>query len=527
MYKNFSVVELPGLPFHPDVASAAAWRDRLPVGNTSECCRLMHQTLTMLRTLPLEPRLRLDLLETCRPAIFGLVYAMTVMFVGKPYPLMRSTRRLAFYCLSVHMETAAIYRGLVQSKDFIILFERDERANIVARALDHLGHALLKISQIYEVAPREIWLHAIELYAYAEKNCILDDGAATGQSFPATPRTAFQRMRLFAIAAPWRLGQTAMQLLFERLAPHPVQPSSSEASSSAAGVRFWFESARPSVVIPVLAGVLPPKNHFIWAAGLCSGVRAAFPQAAGDELAPVLPRLGHGPECPEDRESRAVELIFGIKAVAMTLRFLESRRFHSAGTDYWPRLHGLEFNPLDEAVEEKEEEEDEDRLLVTRTDKNPPPAIPDKQTVEIVATELPGYYLANTGEWPLRAGFPVGIGQDDWIRIGVVRGGQPREGRLWHSIEVFGAFPRMVNVRDNDAMDGFRTGFLLDEQESGGGTSLIVPPVRWLCEDTIRVDEFREKKAFRIGRLLEITADFCHFELLGEDARENSRESAD
>lgn len=497
MLEDFSVKELPGLPFRPDVASAKAWLDKLPVGNTVECCRLIYETIFALRVLPLEARLLFELLETCRPAVYGTVYAMTGLYVNKPFPLEPVARKLAVYSYRFHMESALGYLGIVRQGNFIALFDREQRAAVVARAFEHLAHALLKISLIYEPPPKEVWGLATELYVHSCKDCLLDDGVE-----PVTPRAMFQRMLLFVLAAPGRLDQAALQSLFDRLATLP--------GDDRARMRFLFEAARPTIATPAWTGLAdPPLPDFVQAGPLAGGMDSTVPPLEA-ALAPVPPRLGQGLECPEDMEGLPTELYFGFKPVAMTLRFLETRRFQSAGTDYWPRLHRLDFKPLDEI-----DREAEGGWRPFRP--SPLGAIPDKRTVDILPTDRPDYCLADSGQWPLRAGLLVGMDLGEWIRLGTVRGGLMRGGRFWHSIEMLGTFPRLVNVFGNHPQDGPRTGFLLDDRDNQGGLSLIVPPVRWSRGDPVRVDMFREKYRFRIGRLFELTADYCQFELF-EDA---------
>jgi hypothetical protein len=502
--------EIPGLPFNPDPNSATEWLNGLPIQNTAECCRLLFPVVYALRMAPIETRLRVELLETCRPAVLGVVRALAGLFIGRPLPLEPKPRKMASYACAFHLELAETYRERVLARDFIPLFARNERATILSRGLDHLGQVLLRTAQSYELPPKGLWFRAVELYGYAEKHGFLDELVKYALEPSVSPRIAFQRILLFRLAAPGRLDQQAMQRLFDRITAHAGAPEFGEGGGDGQTL-FQFEPQQSDIVMPVVALKPPaPGTHFASGGKLAAPPRTDAGGPPGpEEFARVLPRLGRPLALRDTGGGYRTELAAGFRKVVLALSSREIYRLQGApGADDWPRLHAIEFAPLDDS---------------DREDRKPPSVPedpfgesgPEPGTVEIVPTALPGYHLIDTGSLPFRVGLPVGLSRPgDWLRVGVVRGAQLQGGRIWHSVEILGTFPRLVTVSGENFVGGLRTGLVLDDRENGGEISLIVTPVRWRSGDSVRVEWFRQRESFRIGRLLEINADFCHFALV-------------
>ncbi|MDV3242700.1 MAG: hypothetical protein LOY00_13180, partial [Methylocaldum sp.] len=52
--------------------------------------------------------------------------------------------------------------------------------------------------------------------------------------------------------------------------------------------------------------------------------------------------------------------------------------------------------------------------------------------------------------------------------------------------------------------------------------SLVIPPVKLRCGDTVLVEEQREKNTFRVARLIEANSNFCQIALTTVEAPASS-----
>jgi hypothetical protein len=512
------IQEIPALPFALDAQAATQWLDSLPIGNVRECCRRFYPVLQALNIYPMELRLRFEIFEQCHPVVFGISRGLVPCFMDKPFPLDGKLRKIARLSSRFHLETAMGYRQLVDAEACAEVFTAGERVLIVRRALEHLAYSVLRAAQVYEAPSSSVGPSLLKLYRYAEANGILDDIAPVEREPSVSIRRSFARALLFRLAAPCRLAQADMQRLFDRL----IQTGPVESSpGSKEGVRavFRFDPENMAIVVPV-APPSPetPDPHVLSAEKILPALRASG-SSEHDPLSRVVPRIGGRLPCQDKERGRRVVLGVGLNAIVSMLKEVEFHRSNPGGsTDSWPTLKELGLAPLEGSTDPHTP------ILACRSLAEAVASAEfsqERRMAEIIPTELPGFYLLDSGRWTLRAGLLIGLNSDnEWIQVGVLRGGQMHDGRFWHGFELLGAAPRWARVRHEHehGKHDVRNAILLD---GGAGTgespSLIVEPVKWRNGDGVVVSDLAGKQKVHIAKLIEATPLFQQFALMQAD----------
>lgn len=516
------VQELPPLPFKLDLRSASEWLDRLPLTNIAECCRHLFPMLQLLNVYPMPPRLRFDILEHSRPLVFRLTRSLQPHLAERTYPLDAKTRKIASLSARFHIEAALGYRLLLEDSSSGKVFAVSERTAILRWALENLAHGQLRTAQVFEVPSSSIAPSLQKLYVYALTNYLLDEFVATERERPVTFRELFASFNLFQLAAPGRLSSADMQRLFDRLWFRTgLDNLGLGAGEGGRQVVFWFDPAAVNMLVPALPSASPApdlpyasaeKFVLAWNAELRSGENPP-----SELFNRVWPRLGDRLPCPDNMGRRRVVLIVGFVSVVSMMWGIEARQSapkrRTGPAMVWSGLSGYELAPageFDSGDGRPTKFKGKPRLadLIAAAE-----LADDERTVEVVPTELPGFYLMDSGRWALRAGLLVGLNSDNHhVQLGVLRGGQIRDGRFWHSFELIGDRVRPVRVTGSNGKDDKRNGFILTDH-AGTEASLIVPPGRWRRDDAVTVHLLDGRPVVHLAKLLEATADFCHFAL--------------
>ncbi|MGZ8218467.1 hypothetical protein [Methylomagnum sp.] len=517
------VQELPPLPFKLDLRSASEWLDRLPVSNIRETCRLLFPMLQLLNLYPMAPRLRFDILEHSRPIVFSLTRNLQPHLADRTFPLDSKTRKIATLSARFHLEAAMGYRLLLEDTSFGKVFAASERLAILRWALENLAYGQLRTAQVYEVPSSSASPTLQKLYAYALTNRLLDEFVATERERPATFRELFASAGLFQLAAPGRLAAAEMQRLFDRLwLRGGMDGLGLEADEGGRQAVFWFDPAAATILVPALPSAPPaPDLPYISAEKFVAAWNAATRSGETPEdesFRRVWRRLGERLPCPENMGRRRVVLSVGFVSIVSMLWNIEARQSapkRRTGGVAWSGLGGFELAPTGEFAPQDNRPakfKGRPRLadLVASAE-----LTDEERTVEVVPTEFPGFYLMDSGRLALRAGLLVGLNSDNHhVQLGVLRGGQIRDGRYWHSFELIGDRVRPVRVTGSNGKDDKRNGFIVVDP-AGHSASLIVPPGKWRRDDTVTVYLLDGQPVVHLAKLLEATADFCHF-LLAE-----------
>jgi hypothetical protein len=513
--------EIPALPFALDIQSATDWLDRLPVGNIRECSLQLFPVMQGLNLYPMDPHLRLYILEHCHPVVFSIARGLQPHFVGKPFPLDGKTRKIASLAARIHLEAAQGYQQLVEveTEAFAKPPAGDERLLALWRALEHLAHSLLRSVQVYELPTSSIGASLAKLYRHAHASGLLDETRVEERERTASARSWFTHMALFGLAAAGRLAQEDIQRLFDRLV---LQTASTEIDLGPEDRRgmavFCYEPADIGLLVPAWPDSPPlPDLPAFSAKDFCRLLRAdmkASGQPESDPFGRVLARIGERLPCSDQAGGRRVVMSVGLDATVPMLREVEARRLtKSQLSETWSGRNDLALSPLENLGNA---ELRPPRFVGRRSLTDivaTAETTEDKRSVEVVPTELPGFYLIDSGRWPLRAGLLIGLNSDDHsIQLGVIRAGQIRDGRFWHSLELLGDQVRLARAgKVSAAREDMRDAVLI--YQPGGEIHLLVAPAKWRRDDTVTLRWWGEAEKFRLAQLVEATSDFHQYAL--------------
>jgi hypothetical protein len=513
--------EIPALPFALDIKSATDWLDRLPVANLRECSLQLFPVMQGLNAYRMDPFLRLYILERCHPVIFNITRGLQPHILGKPFPLDAKTKKIASLTTRIHVEAAQGYQQLVEADAFAKPSTGDQRLLALRRALEHLAHGLLRAVQVYELPPGSIETTLARLYRQAQGNGLLDETRLEEQERTASARNWFTKILLFGLAAPGRLPQDGILRLFDRLV---LQRASKELGPDdrLGMVVFCYEPPDTGLLVPAWPDSPPlPDLPALSAKEFCRLLRAdikASGQTADEPLNRILARIGERLPCADHAGGRRVVMSAGLEATVAMLREVEARRVVKAELpDGWG---GADFalSPLESLSGQTPRPPEFIGRRSLADTVAAAEAAEHKRSVEVVPTELPGFYLMDSGRRPLRAGLLIGLNSDNRsVQLGVIRAGQIRDGRFWHSLELLGDQLRPVRAaKANNGREEIREGVLV--LQPGGEIQLMVPPVKWRRDDAVSVRWGGEAGSFRLARLVEATTDFHQYALAATGA---------
>lgn len=507
--------EIPALPFDLNLPSATAWLDALPVGNIRECSRLLFPAMQALHLQPMDAQLRFHILELCHPIVFGLARGIQ-LHLGKRLSQDARTGKIAVLASRIHLETAKGYQHLMETEAFVKSAAGGELPLVLRRALEHLAHSLLRSAQVHEPPPSSVGSSLSELYRFAQSHGLLDETRPEEREQASSARSWFARIALFRLAAPGRLPQEDIQRLFDQLMLH------AGAEEGRGMMVFWHEPADIHLLLPGWPDSPPlPDLPHVSAKEFCQAVRAdlnALEQPESDPLHRLLPRLGERLPCAEHAGQRRVRLSLGFDGLLAMLRTVEARRSTQGSlSEAWASRSDLSLSPLGGSESPEPRPPKFAGRLTLADHVAADQAAEERRSVVVVPTEAPGFSLLDSGRWLLRAGLLAGLNSDDQsVQVGVIRAGQIREGRFWHSWELLGPRLRTVRVaKAGSGRDDFRDGILVSAPE--GEIGLIVAPAKWRRDDPVTVRWRGEAQLFRLAGLLEASPDFQQFALVPAD----------
>jgi hypothetical protein len=317
-----------------------------------------------------------------------------------------------------------------------------------------------------------------------------------------------------------------MQRLFDFLTTHAelVRIESTPVNSGARAVLCFDLSVAGSIMpVPAPAPVGKAGLRFLFVERLLNEFRNDIRSASKPEEDPltfVLPRLGDRlPHQPELTARRAVSNQ-GIDAIAATISRIESRRMFGVSSPLWSNLDQLELAPLSSDMRPE--------ILGSKStgtfaaalvsgpgakDESLGMGFGDTRSVKVYRSEVPGFYMIDSGGQTFRVGDLLSLNTDDEIiQVGVVRGGQIHNGQFCYNVELFGNRPCVVRYFNNQPESrpqkalSFKTGSSVPDR-------LVIPPGKLRAGDEFVVEDRGAKKTFRVAKLLEASSSFCYIEL--------------
>lgn len=516
----------PALPFKLDIESASVWLDGLSAAHTRECCRVLYPVLKALNASPIEHRLRFEILEKCRTTVSRLDKELLPHFLNKSFPLDAKTRKIASLCSRFHGELAAGYRQIAEAESFAEVFNLSDQALIVGSAFEYYANSLLRSAQIYEAQASTFWSFVFGLFRLVEERglCHLAQQAQASEAVSVTQ--FFKVAVLFGMAAPGRLSQQDMERLFGfltaraelvRIEPTPV--------SSGARAVFCFDLSLPGAVMPVPAPapVDKPGLRFLFLDRLLNEFRVEIRGHGKPEESPlnvVLARLGDRlPHQPELTARHAVASA-GIEASAQTVSRVELRRASGTSHALWSNLDQLELAPPNSDLSSDVFGSKSTGTFAAALASGSGTKVEsfgigfsDMHAAKVYRSELPGFYIVDLGGRFFRAGDLLSLNTDDEIvQVCVVRGGQIHNGQFCYNVELFGSHPHVVRFSGDSSSSRLHKG-LLFKTSSDLPETLVIPPVKLRCGDTVLVEEQGVKKTLRVAKLMEANSNFCHIAL--------------
>lgn len=204
------------------------WVAELPVLNPVACLDALLEALEPLNREPLEPRLRLALLEAYRPAVLAVLEGLATPALRRlplaPQARVEARARLVTLCQA----QAVGYKHIVREAHRA--GARPGAGDPVVdaawfRALEHTGWLLAAAWRARSDPPPFTWLELHQLHAHAARGGA--EALAPPTAAPAPPASALgalYRLWLLAAAAdPYRLADEEQLALLELLAPAAAQ----------------------------------------------------------------------------------------------------------------------------------------------------------------------------------------------------------------------------------------------------------------------------------------------------------------
>jgi hypothetical protein len=194
-------------------AKVQEWLARLPVLNLAETGRKLFSTLTVYNRMPLEPPVRLALLELYRAPAALLAQELRKQYIGQPLPLTERQQAFARDAQQLQLEMAIGYKRVLldaraperaRGQEAF----RHELALAAQRALRHLTGALVVAYQAYSPYPPGSWREIHTIHRHAEALGLAELALPDPQN-PALAQSsvahAYKQALLLDLAGPYRL----------------------------------------------------------------------------------------------------------------------------------------------------------------------------------------------------------------------------------------------------------------------------------------------------------------------------------
>jgi len=199
-----------------DAASFRAWLERLPHGDLVHCHAEFATQAQQLARAPLNPSLRLELLELMRETIADIQRSYGGLCWGRPVPLNAGDR-------AIWERVVGVWRNMAAAYDLLIIDiangadEIAARAHLICqRALRYTGLAIGEHNRVYHTVSSDLWRQLHRLYVFAENAGVAMTSVhdPVGRSDPTTTCAAtYMHTLLGQLAQPDALTLHQMNLL--------------------------------------------------------------------------------------------------------------------------------------------------------------------------------------------------------------------------------------------------------------------------------------------------------------------------
>ena len=224
------------------------WVDALPVMNMGETAKQLYQFIQELNRLPLDSKVRFQLLEIVRPSILHVCQSLQKHYLNQALVLPEKARRVASLAQALQGHLANGYK-LVSVRAVRRFRDKAARKSItiaIHRAITALGDTLLRCYQLYFPSPRNLWLELHQLYLLAELHGIAST-PVEDEGGESTIQSAYARCLLLATSKPNQLRQQELALVYQGAYSWASLVSIREASSEDDLFVFDLQADRPPV----------------------------------------------------------------------------------------------------------------------------------------------------------------------------------------------------------------------------------------------------------------------------------------
>ena len=197
---------------HPKAVKT--WLNNLPMANSGEAGRLLFEALREVNGLAVDPVQRFEFLDALRRPIRIIVQSLDHHYVGIPFPLPATNRRIADLAIAFLREMATGYTHVVmqlsQLRGVIGLTRRPMLCAATYRALLFRTRVLAKSFQIYAPYPQMLWYETHELFDYAKRSGIAGKAIDDPDNQLVKTRTiedVYKQALLLSLSNPYRLRQ--------------------------------------------------------------------------------------------------------------------------------------------------------------------------------------------------------------------------------------------------------------------------------------------------------------------------------
>lgn len=208
--------------FQATPGALTAWLETLPKTNLGQTTRALFEVITELNHVRLLPGLRLQLLDTLRPAIYYAVSGLRRHYLNQPIVLPDQAQKVAKLAHILFQEMVTGYlltatQTLENEPHSGLSHPRQGIAIALHRALADTAHNLLRDSQLYHGVRRGTWhtLHQIAALAWEQQLERL--AVADPQSGDSTLEAAYLRGLLIGSSRTYQLRQEDQTKIFDHL----------------------------------------------------------------------------------------------------------------------------------------------------------------------------------------------------------------------------------------------------------------------------------------------------------------------
>jgi len=227
--RELQVYNKPAVELTPKQISL--WIDQLPAANLGESSQSIYRLLVDANQTIIDPDIRISVLNLIEPVALKIIDALERQFINNHISLTDKQRKIAALVQAIQTELSLGYHAVIEP--IVIEGVRRSTKKILTQslcyAIKYHGLVILRCYQLYASVPGRVWRELYLLYQIARENQMETAETSLSADRPNTcSKNLFVRIMLLAIANPYQLRQSEIELVWELL-PKYVEFTSLEA----------------------------------------------------------------------------------------------------------------------------------------------------------------------------------------------------------------------------------------------------------------------------------------------------------